>query len=149
MFKNEPLFELKIDAEISSYLNHSARWAKFLAIVGMVFCGIMLILAAASGKLVEIYMPAATPEMTSVLTTVFTVVYIVSAIIWFFPFLYLLNFANKMQRALRLVDQAELALAFRNLKSSYRYVGVVTIIILGLYALLFILGIASDAIVSR
>lgn len=148
MFKNEPLFELKIDAEISSYLSHSARWAKFLAIVGMVFCGLMLLLAAAAGKLVETYAPAATPEQTSVTITVLVVVYIIGAIIWFFPLLFLLNFANKMQRALRLIDQAELAVAFRNLKSSYRYVGVVTIIVLGLYALIFILGIASSLLAS-
>jgi hypothetical protein len=64
--------------------------------------------------------------------------------LYFFPCLYLFNFAKKMQLALRNNDQINLNDSFRNLKSNFKYVGILTIVILSFYAIaLVVLGIMA------
>ncbi|HEV3323949.1 MAG TPA: hypothetical protein VG052_00040, partial [Puia sp.] len=45
------LFELSIDHESHSHLSETARWAKFLAIVGFVSCGIIVIVSFFIGSI--------------------------------------------------------------------------------------------------
>ena len=40
---SENLFELQIDAQSNNHLSQAAKWAKFLAIIGFVFCGLLII----------------------------------------------------------------------------------------------------------
>jgi hypothetical protein len=49
------LFELSIDHEISSHLGETAKWAKFLSIVGFVFMGVMLIVLLFAGSMISSY----------------------------------------------------------------------------------------------
>jgi hypothetical protein len=55
--------------------------------------------------------------------------------LYFFPCLYLFNFAKKMQLALRNNDQINLNDSLKNLKSNFKYVGILTIVMLSLYAI--------------
>ena len=61
------------------------------------------------------------------------IVYVVGAIIYFFPCLYLLRFSNQTKTALASDDQTKLTSAFKNLKSMFRFVGVLTIIVIAIY----------------
>lgn len=71
------------------------------------------------------------------------ILYILLAIIWFFLLLYLLRFSNGIKAALHSNDQTALNTSFQNLKSCFKYVGIITIIILAFYALIFALAIAG------
>jgi predicted RND superfamily exporter protein len=68
------------------------------------------------------------------------VVYILLAVLYFFPCLYLLRFSNHMKVALATEDQTRLTTAFENLKSVFKFIGVLTIVILGIYVLAFLFG---------
>jgi hypothetical protein len=122
-------------------LNSAAKWGKFLAIVGFVFCGLMLI----GGLVMQTLMPSlgvygyGSPFLKYIGT-----VYLILGIILFFPCLYLLKFSNKMLEAIRTSNQESLDNAFVNLKSMFKFYGVVTIVILGFYALIFLFGIGSS-----
>ena len=70
-------------------------------------------------------------------------IYVIIALIYFFPISYLFKFAKKMKNALKSSDNTELTSAFSNLKSHYKFIGIFTIIILSLYVLIFIIGIAG------
>jgi len=74
-----------------------------------------------------------------------SVFYILMALLYFFPCLYLFNFASKMQIALRNNDQDHLNESFKNLKSTFRFVGILTIVSLGLGLLVFVLGMIGAA----
>jgi hypothetical protein len=63
------------------------------------------------------------------------------AIIYFFPVYYLLQFSNKMKKALVDKNEDTLAKAFEMLKSHYKFIGVFTIITLSLYALFAIVAV--------
>src|ERR1022692_2663210 len=119
------LFDLQIDHQSSAYLGETAKWAKFLSILGFVFCGLILIIAiffgsffstAFSGKYGGVGMGAAAGAASGL----FIFVYVCIALLYFFPCLYLFNFSNKMQIALKNNDQGQLSLSFKNLKSCFK-----------------------------
>ncbi|MBC7848410.1 MAG: hypothetical protein H7Y31_01675, partial [Chitinophagaceae bacterium] len=129
------LFDLQIDQQVSSYLSETAKWAKFLAILGFIMCGLLVVVGFFASSLLTRF---GNDGYASGMSIFFTIIYIVLAIVYFFPCLYLYHFANKMQRALRQNDQISLTDSFRNLKSCYKYMGILFIIIIGFYVLIFV-----------
>jgi ATP/ADP translocase len=81
------------------------------------------------------------------LGAVATVLYILMALLYFFPCLFLFNFASKMKTALLSNDQNSLNSSFQNLKKTFRYVGVLTIIVLCFYVIALLISLAAG--VSR
>jgi amino acid transporter len=77
--------------------------------------------------------------------TMFTVIYVLLAALWFFPCLYLFRFATNMQHALNNNEQDKLITSFQNLKSHYRFIGILIIIMLAFYAIAIIGGIIAAA----
>ena len=51
MEQNQNLFDLQITPESSHYLSETAKWSRFLSIIGFIFCG-LLIVVAILGKVV-------------------------------------------------------------------------------------------------
>ena len=143
------LFGLNIDAASKMHLVEAAKWGKFLAIVGFVMCGLIvvggLVMATIVGSMSRTYgndMPAG---FGATFGPTFMVVYIIIAALYFFPCLFLLRFSNKMKVALASDNQSELTSSFQNLKVLFRYVGILIIVALSFYiiALLFVsLGMA-------
>ncbi len=140
------LFSLNIDPLAKSYLSETARWGRFLAIVGFIICGLVLILGVFFNSFFS-YLPRTGDtgmennfnEIFGALSTAMTTIYILFAILYFFPCLFLYRFSNKMKVALNTNSQQDLNNSFQNLKSLFKYVGVFTIIILAIYALAIIL----------
>jgi len=141
---NQNLFDLQIDQPVTTYLGETAKWAKFLAIIGFVFCGIMAIIAVFAGSLMSTAFGSMGGDggMSGIFVTL---LYLVIAALYFFPCLYLFHFANKMQRALRQNDQGSLTDSFRNLKSCYKFLGILMIIVLAFYAIALIVGLFAAA----
>lgn len=138
--QQEPvLFEFGIDHSSRTHLSEAARWAKFLAIFGMIMCLLVAIIGLFTGVT---FMSTSTQyNSTNDLLSIFgpnmgifmLVLYVGFAILYFFPCLFLLRFANHMRSALTTNDQLTLNASFRNLKVMFRYVGILTIIVIALY----------------
>ena len=140
------LFDLHIDQQVTSYLGETAKWAKFLAILGFIMCGIIAIVALFAGSFLSSSLSRfGGGEGTAVSGVLVTIIYLGIVLLYFFPCLYLFNFASKMQAAIRSNDQQLLTTSFRNLKSCYRFVGILMIIVLSFYAILLIIGIVAAA----
>ena len=130
--QNTSLFGLNIDPVSKGHLSEAARWAKFLAICGFIMLGLMLLYGflmflffVQFSKLEDTYQ---SNEIKNTLSAVMFIFYLVCAVLAFFPYFFLLRFANKMKRALESDDQSELNNSFMNLKILYRYLGILTII---------------------
>jgi hypothetical protein len=67
-----------------------------------------------------------------------TILYLCIGLLYFFPCYYLFNFAAKMKSALIAHDQVLLAHSLSNLKSCFKFFGIMTIIILSVYGLMLI-----------
>ena len=144
------LFSLSIDPLTKSHLSEAAKWARFLAIVGMVVLVLMIIfglffssMMAASSNPFEEPVEGGSGLMSG-FGVGMAILYIFLAAIWFFPLLYLLRFANGIRASLQGNDQNALNVSFQNLKSCFRYVGIITIILLVFYALIFTLAILGS-----
>jgi len=142
------LFELQVDQTTSGYLGETARWARFFAILGFIMCGLIVLLGFFYTTILAVFSragnggvsPVETGGIVGVMGGAMIFFCLLVAALYFFPCLYLYNFASRMQAALRANDQEKLTNAFKNLKSYFRYIGILTIIVLGLYLLIFIIG---------
>ncbi len=143
----DSLFSLNFDQAIRTHLSEAARWGKFLAIFGFIICGLIIVaglfMAANFNELTSTSRRYSMYESSTALDgmgTMMAVIYIILAAIYFFPCLFLLRFSNKMKAALQTDDQALLTGSFQNLKIMFRFVGILTIIIIAFYLLAFIAG---------
>jgi hypothetical protein len=132
------VLSLQVDAGNTPYLTEAAKWAKFLAIVGFVICAISLLAviffgATLTSSISELDSEAASPSGVQNVILVFYVAIIV--ILYFFPLLYLYNFGSKLNTAIKHNDQVSLNTSFRNLKSCFKYLGILTIIVMCVYAI--------------
>jgi hypothetical protein len=139
------LFDLHVDHESSSYLGETAKWAKFLAILGFIFCGLFVLGGLFAGSILSGAMGRFGGDSSRISGVALSFIYILGALLYFFPCLYLFNFASKMQVALRNNDQQQMTQSFKNLKSCYKFVGILMIVILAFYALALIITIVGFA----
>ncbi len=142
--QESPLFGLSIDPIIKSHLMETARWGKFLSIVGFIVCALIVIagifVVSTFGTIERKYTTYDGPSLGTSFGPSIIVMYIIIAILYFFPCLFLLRFSNKMKTALVADNQAELSVSFQNLKVLFRYVGILTIIVLAIYVLALLFG---------
>ena len=145
------LFGFGIDQSSRAHLSEAAKWAKFLAIVGFVMCGLIVVIAIFAGSFFAMlsrsyndgYRSSAT--LTGGMGAFIAIFYIGIAILFFLPYLFLFRFATRMKAALITNDQLTLNTSFQNLKIMFRYVGILTIVMLSFYALAILIMIATAA----
>ena len=140
MESNQSLFSLNIDPVTKAHLSETARWARFLAILG--FVSLVLMILVIIGALVFMGGQNSEMQMFPGMGVAMAVYYVIIAAIWFIPLLYLFRFAGAMRVALHGNDQQALNTSFLNLKSCFKFVGIITIILL----ILSVLGLVFGAI---
>lgn len=141
--KESTLFGFGIDQSSKAHLWEASKWAKFLAIMGFIMCGLAVVFGIFMGTIYSSMMKnyddyGAASTYADGMSIFMIILYVGIAVIYFFPCLFLLRFANHMKNALNTDDQVTLNTSFQNLKIMFRYVGIVTIIFISLY-ILFIL----------
>jgi hypothetical protein len=115
-------------------LLEAAQWSKFLAIVAFIGIGLTLIItiftiaAAASGPYFSRF------ELIPLLLT------IVILGLYFFPALHLYNFSVKMKTGIQQNQAYDMEDAFEAIKSFFKFIGILTIVILSIYLLIFLIG---------
>ena len=119
--QDSPLFGLSIDPVSKSHLAEAARWAKFLAIVGFIMCGLIVLMGIFAGSVFSMFSNRYSSYDSDVsfsggLGIFMAILYIGFAILYFFPCLFLYQFAAKMKVALQSDDQDTLNVSFQNLK---------------------------------
>lgn len=134
------LAELKLTNDAKSYLRETAKWAFFLSIVGFVGIAFLVIIALFASTIFNTMQQIKPQAYPFDIGKMITIIYLVLAAIYLFPVYYLMQFANKMKLALGSTDDTILAESFGMLKSHYKFIGVFTIIILSLYALVFVVA---------
>jgi len=113
------------------YLKETARWGKFLAIVGFVMIGFMVLMALMVGALAQSMFGPNMPFSGSILTFF----YLALALVYLFPVLFLYRFAKSAGDAVLSRNANSLTVALGNLKSLYKFMGILVLIFLGLYIL--------------
>jgi hypothetical protein len=148
---NTDLFDLRLDQSSINYLSEAARWSRFLAIIGFIYCGLMLLCGLFIGSIMSVLAPAMGGDSAfAAVGSMFTGFFIISfALLLFFPAYYLFNFSTKLRRAVHNNDQPVLTESLKNLKSFFKFYGILVIVLLSLYILIFIAGIIGALVGHR
>ncbi len=139
---NTGLFGLSVDETSKAYLLDTARWTKFLSVVGFILLGLLIIV----GFFTSFFLRSYSSQMgASFSSGILVVVYAVIAVLYFFPTYYLFKFSVQIKAALLTGSQDVFNSALSYLRSAFRFIGIIMLIILGIYALIFIIGIIGFA----
>ncbi len=118
---------LLMNDEIREYLLETARWGKFLAILGFIGLVLMVIFTAfllgfaGSGS-----------------ESIIALVYILMTLLYYFPISYLYQFSVDITNGVNSNDQELFTSGLKNLKSLFKFQGIVTIVGISIYLLSFL-----------
>jgi hypothetical protein len=138
------IFNLEVDEIAKSHLLETARWGKFLAIVGFVFIGLMVIFGLFTGLAASSFSSGGL--LGGIGGVGLLLLYLLIAALYFYPCFALFKFATNMKPAINTMNREQFNSALGKLKALFQYMGVMTIILLSLYGivLLFvIIGLAG------
>ena len=142
----EPRPGIVLNQEAQTYLGHAGKWATFLGILGFVFCAFILIGALSFGvvfnKLQQL-LPSPQTIMLAGLGGAITVVFILIDILYFFFALYLYQFGSNVKKGLAFSNSIHVTTGLIKLKSFFKLWGIVTIIVLVIYVLVFVFAIIA------
>lgn len=122
-----------VNHEIKLYLAETAKWGNILAIVGYVAMGIM-----ALASLVMIVAFSFVDMETAFPMWILGIIYLLLTGVYYIPVTYLYRFSDQMKLAVHRNDEKLYTTGFANLKSLFKFFGISTFVLLGLYALILI-----------
>ena len=144
------LLKVELNDISVSYLKETAKWAKFLSIVGFVITACIVILALFAGTLFATFsqLTPAGSSLPAGISVIITIVYLALALLYFFPCLYLYKFSTKAKLAIESGEQEVLNESLRNLKACFKFIGIMTLVLISIYALFFLIAIIAGGVGS-
>ena len=132
--KNEN--SLRITPTSKDNLISTSRWANFIAIVGFVMLGIMVVISISTFILTPLM--GEFQDFQSIPFPLYLVglIYLIYAAIGFFPYYFLYTFARKVRKGLENNDQDTFDTGLTNLRRLALFVGVLIIIALSMLLLI-------------
>ena len=138
MEDQQHLFELQLDPASQASLSETARWGKFLSIMGFILIGLLVLEALFIGTIMSALTNSLPGYQSGIPGVFMTIIILLAAAIWFVPNLYLYKFSTQIKRALQSSDQDQLTQAFESQKKLFKFIGIVTIVYLGIIALVIV-----------
>lgn len=140
---NSAIFNLEVDEVAKSHLLETARWGKFLAIVGFVAISLMVIFALFAGTAMSSF--GGGGLFGGLGGVGLLLLYLVIAALYFYPCFTLFRFATNMKPAINTMNREQFNTALRNMKALFQYMGIMTIIVLSLYGIILLFVIVGFA----
>jgi hypothetical protein len=125
-----------ISEKMKTYLLETAKWAKFLAITGFIISG-LTILIGFSMLFGSAMLTGPSKFGGGMRMSLTGGVYVLMTLLYFFPTLYLFQFAIKTKSSISSGQMQNLEVGFEKLKSLFKFFGIFIIVILSMYALVF------------
>ena len=128
------------NAQITDYLMETSKWGKFLAIVGYVGIGILILIA--------IFMMIGFSKLSNIVDTGFPMgafgfIYIIMGALYYFPVSYLYKYSVAIKKGLDSKDITTITAGFENLKSLFKFMAIFTIVILSIYGLMLLVAVPT------
>jgi hypothetical protein len=133
-------FENQLTTAAVGFLQESAKWSKFMAIIGFIGIGLMVLVSLFMAIGFSAMGASTMPELPFPMS-VFSILYVLFAAIYFFPVYYLYQYATKTSAALHSKNKQLLTDGLENLKSHHKFLGIFTLIIISLYGFIFVFAI--------
>ncbi len=148
----EEIFEEKqlvVDEQAKIHLLDATKWARFLAVLGIILAILIALSGLFIGSLMSLFM--ANLSNSDVGNNLFmsggasigaSILYIGLAVLYFVPCLYLYRFAGRTKKAVMGMDQEKLNKGMYSLYRFFKFVGILTII----YLIIMVLAIVGGAV---
>jgi len=127
--------------DIKSHLLEASKWGKFLSILGFIGIGLMVLLSLV--MVVGLSFASNLSGATGFPSAAFGVLYLFIALIYFFPVFYLYKFSTQTRQAILSNNTFSLTSGFSSLKSLFKFMGILAIVMLSLYVLVIIFGVSA------
>lgn len=131
---------LEITNEVKGFLLEIAKWSKFLSIIGFIGIGILILVAL---FFMTVGASLGAFAYLGIGTGIISFIYLVIAVLYFFPVYYLYNASRDIKQGILSANLNLLTAGFSNLKSHYKFIGIMMIVLLSIYALVFLGGILT------
>lgn len=129
---------IHINGQSTAYLKEIVKWTNFLSIVGFILLGFMTI-----GLVYMMVMLGTIASPDGVASVIIFGIFLMLSI---YPILKLFNFSKEAKSAFSSNSSEHMSLAFSELKSLFKFIGIVTIVILVVYGGLILFGGAAAII---
>jgi hypothetical protein len=118
---------LEVSESVRVSLDTMVYWSKFLAILGYIGVGFMVL-----GGVIMFFLPDGMGFVGFI--------YLIFAVIYYYPASYLYTFATNTRHALNSNSQVLLNDGLSNLAANFKFVGVMSVVVIALYALMFVIS---------
>ncbi len=135
---------MQLSEQAKKYLLEASKWANFIAIVGFIAIGLLIIMSFSIGTIL-----ANLPEgsLGGLSPRFFSFFYLIAAGVYFIPVFFLFQFGHKTKQALMQDDHNLLTFGLKKLRSHYKFIGILFIVFISLYIFLILFG-AFGALIS-
>jgi magnesium-transporting ATPase (P-type) len=135
--------KLEIEQSTLKQLNTARKWAMFLAIIGFIFLGIMIVVGLIAGTFLKTF--SSGENNSGISDSLMFIPILLIGLIYFFPVLFLFRFSKYISRAIQNLDNLQFHKAIKNLKLYFAYIGILIIIVLSIYIVILIVAGSSVA----
>lgn len=133
---NEPS-KIYLDDQAMVHLNETRNWTLFLAILGFIAIGIMILAGIIISLVFNTMRTATMPEFLGIL---YPIIFIVMGLLYFFPAYFLMQFSRYSSMTLKERSTELFSKAMKYLKYYYRYTGILVIVVMGFYFIFFVVA---------
>lgn len=141
----KPAEQLQITPDAIALLAITARWTKFLAILGFIMTGFLVL----AGLVLTLFLGAYRSDLAPaglvnyIDSNLIGIIYLAIAVCFVLPIISLNNFSNATTRALKTRSTDRLTFAIRNLKRFFKFIGIMTIAGLVIYLAVIVFAIGA------
>lgn len=135
--------QFNLNSTSVEYLRETAKWARFLSIVGFVFIGIIVLIALTAGSTLGAVMAASGSPIGGL---AITIIYLLMAGLFFPPTLYLYRYSKNIKAAIETNNQSLLTEGMGNMKSVFKFWGIYMAVILSIYAVLIVFALVGGGL---
>ena len=135
--------KIEIEPETLRQLNSTRKWAMFLAIIGFIVLGLLIIIGIIAGTFISAFSTG--QKELGIPESLLFIPFLLLAAIYFFPVMFLFQFSRHTSHAIQSLDKMELHKGIKNLKLYFAYIGILIIIVLSFYIVIIIVAGSSWA----
>lgn len=137
----EEFKQFQLTDEDLTYLEETAKWARFLSIIGFISLGFLFLGGIAFATVLGSLMPQVPGSTIS--GPLIAGMYIGIAAIFLFPTINLYQFGTRTKRAIASADPLLLSQGLKAQKSLYKFLGIYSIIVLAIYGFIIFAAIVG------
>ncbi len=143
METNLEIRKIEIENETLKCLNTARKWAMFLAIIGFIFLGLIIVIGLIAGTFLTAFNSG--EKSLGIPESLMFIPVLLVALLYFFPVLFLFRFSKHTSHAIQTLDKLEFHKAMKNLKSYFAYIGIMIIVVFSFYIVVLIVAGTSMA----